>query len=161
MLRTYVPVKILTGLRQGDMLCLRRDHLTAEGILVRAGKTGKRKVIEWSPELRAAIGTALATQRVSSLYVFATSTHRAGAKPGQPYTASGFRAIWQRHMRTVMGRGVLQERFSEHDLRAYTATEAERLEDVRRAQELLDHSETRTTGRYLRGRELKRVKPLR
>jgi len=150
LLRAYVPIKILTGLRQGDLLRLRRDQLTAEGILFREGKRGKRRLIEWSDELRAAVDVALALRQTPSmLYVITTRT-------GQPYTGNGFRSIWQRHMVRVVQSGALSESFTEHDLRAVTATEA-----MERAQELLAHESARTTTIYQRSKEPRRVKPLR
>lgn len=150
LLRAYVPIKILTGLRQGDLLRLRRDQLTPEGILFREGKRGKRRLIEWSDDLRAAVDVALALRQTTSmLYVIATRT-------GQPYTGNGFRSIWQRHMVKVVQSGALSESFTEHDLRAVTATEA-----MERAQELLAHESARTTTIYQRSKEPRRVKPLR
>ena len=161
LLRAYVPIKVLTGLRQGDMLALRRDQLTDDGIMIRAGKTGKRYLIEWSDELRAAVDLAVAGRTIPSVYVFATSTHRGGGKPGQRYTGSGFRSIWQRQMRKTLKRGRLRESFTEHDLRAHTATELERLEGLRRVQDLLDHASERTSKIYTRAKEPRRVRPLR
>ena len=157
LLRAYVPLKLLTGLRQGDMLRLRKDAITDAGIVVREGKTGKRRIIEWSDELRTAMRTVQALQcPVSSFYVLSTRVRREGLAPGQPYTGDGFRSIWQRQMRKVMKAGRLQESFTEHDLRATTATEA-----GERAQELLDHDSEKTTNIYRRSKEPKRIKPLR
>lgn len=150
LLRAYVPLKVLIGLRQGDMLALRKEQITADGILVREGKTGKRRLIEWSHELRLAVAAAQAIKRpVSSLYLFAT-------REGQRYTGDGFRSIWHRAMRRALDAGRLVESFTEHDLRATSATEA-----GERAQELLDHSSARTTAIYKRNKEPRRIKPLR
>ena len=150
LLRVYVPFKLLTGLRQGDLLRLTRENLLPDGVLVREGKRGKLRLIEWSDELTAARDAVLALRRTPSmLYVFAT-------RKGQPYTGDGFRSIWQRHMRTVLARGVLRESFTEHDLRAVTATEA-----GARAQELLAHESGKTTAIYQRSKQPRRVRPLR
>lgn len=155
LLRAYIPVKVLVGFRQGDMLALRLDQLREDGIHYREGKKGRRRVMEWSDELREAVARARAVERkVSSMYLFAT---REGAR----YSPDGFRSIWHRAVQKAIRDGLLREPFTEHDIRAHTATEAERTENRKRAQELLGHSKETTTEIYLRDKEPVRVRPLR
>ena len=145
----YMDVKYLTGLRQGDLLGLRLDQLKDDGIHVTVGKTKKRIVIEWTEELRAAVGVARALPRpIRGMYLFCN-------RRGQPYSGSGFRSIWQRKMRSALSEGVLKERFTEHDIRAKSASDAER----GHAAELMAHLDARTTDRIYR-RKPEKVRPL-
>ncbi len=155
MLRAYVPLKVLLGFRQGDMLGLRLDQLRDDGIHYREGKKGKRRIMEWSDELTEAVARARAVPRpVGSLFLFST-------RQGRQYTSDGFRSIWHRAMQKALKEGRLREPFTEHDIRAHTATEAERTESRQRAQELLGHSKPTTTDIYLRDKAPVRVRPLR
>ncbi len=71
-------------------------------------------------------------------------------RTGTPYTGSGFRAIWQRYMRSAIRDGVLRERFADHDIRAKSATDA--VAQGLDATRLLGHSDPQVTHRhYLRG----------
>ena len=47
-----------TGLRQADLLALRISDLRKDGIYVTESKTGRARIIEWSPELRKLIDGA-------------------------------------------------------------------------------------------------------
>lgn len=158
MLRAYILLKVLMGLRQGDMLALRRDQIDKAdggGIFHRISKVKREKIMDWSDELRSAVALAEAVPRpVGSMFLFAT-------RKGQQYTSDGFRSIWHRAMRKALDAGTLKERFHEHDIRAHTATEAARLEGIQRAQELMAHANIRTTAIYLRDKEPERVRPLR
>lgn len=159
MLRAYIPLKLLLGIRQGDMLALTKAQIVRDGpeagIAVRARKTGKRKIVPWSDELLAAVAAAEAVPRkVGSIYLFATRT-------GQPYTSDGFRSIWHRAMRKALAAGKLLESFTEHDIRASTATEAAEREGIARARELLDHSSDRQTETYVRSKRPEKIRPLR
>ncbi len=152
LLQVYVPVKVLTGLLQQDLLALRRDQLKDDGIYVEIKKTGKKIIFEWTDALREAIDSALALKRpVFSLNVFCN-------RRGQAYTGDGFRSIWQRAMNKAISTGAL-ERFTEHDLRAKAATDAD--ENGLDAQALLGHMDGQTTRRYLRSKAAIRVKPTR
>lgn len=136
----YMDVKYLTGLRQADLLKLRLSDLKEDGIHVIIGKSGKQLIIEWNDTLRAAIKTARKlTRPVRGLFVFSN-------RRGQQYTGSGFRSIWQRRMRSALADGILDERFTEHDIRAKTASDTER----GHATELLAHADARTTDRIYR-----------
>ncbi len=147
---TYMDVKYLTGLRQGDLLRLRLDQLNDDGIHVTVGKTDKRIVIEWTTALWAAVNAARTLPRpVRGLFLFCN-------RKGQPYTGSGFRSIWQRRMRSALKKGVLQKRFTEHDIRAKSASDTDR----GHAAELMTHLDARTTDRIYR-RKPERIRPLR
>jgi integrase len=49
----------LTGMRQGDLVALRRDQLTPAGIEFTEAKTGRQRLIEWSPTLRRIVQGAI------------------------------------------------------------------------------------------------------
>lgn len=138
---------ILTGMRQGDLLTLRRDQLHNDGIRYTPSKTqnrgAKRILIEWSNTLRQTIDRALNLRRVKSLYVLSQ-------RNGQPYTGDGFRSIWNRTLRQAQQNG-LAERFTFHDLRAMAGSKTA---DWR----LLGHLDQRTFNRVY-DRSERRVKP--
>ncbi|MGH8655180.1 MAG: tyrosine-type recombinase/integrase, partial [Gammaproteobacteria bacterium] len=147
----YVTFKYLTGLRQGDILNLRLDAVRDDGIHVKTGKTGRRLIIQWTRELRYAVDHIKALRTIGSMFLFST-------RRGQPYTGDGFRAIWQRTMKRALEEGVIKERFTEHDIRAKSGTDA----DARGldAQALLGHEDAGTTRRYIRHKQAHKVAPL-
>jgi integrase len=61
-------------------------------------------------------------------------------------------------MRRALDKGLLKERFTEHDIRAKTLTDAdERGQD---AQRLAGHKSRAMTDRYIKTRRIEKVKPL-
>ncbi len=69
---------------------------------------------------------------------------------GKPYTSGGFQAIWQRLMKKAVGGstpGVIAERFTFHDLRAKSLSDAKSLEE---AQKRGGHSDSKMTQRVYR-----------
>jgi len=76
-LQAYIRIKLLTGLRRGDLLRLTSTALQQDGIHVTPsktqGSTGKHVIIEWSPELTQAVSTAKAVRPVDiSPWLFCT-----------------------------------------------------------------------------------------
>jgi integrase len=152
LIKVYCLFKYVTGLRQADILRLKREQIKDDGIHLIIGKGGKRRVIEWNDDLELAVKEAKAIKRpVKSLHLFCN-------REGQPYTGSGFRAIWQRAMRNAITKGVLAERFTDHDIRAKAATDADR--SGQDAQQLLAHANRHTTDVYIRARKVERITPL-
>ena len=158
-LKSYIGLKLLTGLSKGDMLSIRLEDLADDGIHYQrrktAGRGAKHKCITWTPELQTAVASCkqLRKNQIGSLYLFATRT-------GSPYideegNTSGFDSIWQRFMAKVESLGV--ERFTEHDLRAKVASDTTK----EHAQALLDHASGAITERvYRRGRvDVSPIKP--
>jgi integrase len=146
-LAVAIDLAVSTGQRRGDLLTLRRDQLTNEGIVFKQSKTGAGVLIEWSEDLRAIVDRAkqLAPQ-VPGDYLIRT-------RRGKPYSAEGFSAIWQRAMTKHVAAG--GQRFSFHDLRSVSADGAATAEE---AQARLGHASVATTKRhYLRG--VTRAKP--
>jgi integrase len=141
------------------MLSLKLSDLKEDGIHVTPRKTanssGKSLIIEWSDELRCAIDEIKKVRKkINSIWLFHTNI-------GQPYikedgTANGFDSIWRRFINKTLKETKLQERFTEHDLRAKVASDIE----LEHAQNLLAHSSSELTGRVYR-RKTRVVKPSR
>lgn len=159
MIRAYMRIKLLTGLRRGDLLRLIMADLQDDGIHVTprktAASTGKRLIIEWSLDLRAAVDAAKAARPVLSPYLFCN--RRGECYVNNDGFANGWDSMWKRFMDRVLAETKLEEKFTEHDLRAKCASDAESLEHARA---LLAHADGRTTERVYR-RKPERVKPLR
>lgn len=165
LVRLYVPIKLLTGLRKGEILSIRLADLREDGIHVQRTKGGRPAIYEWGDrvdesgaiipgDLRQAVELVKAARKkVTGLHLFCN-------RKGQPYikedgTTSGFDSIWQRFMAKALAETKLAERFTEHDLRAKVGSEAENLA---RAQQLLGHRSAAVTMRVYR-RKAERIKP--
>lgn len=155
--KAYLRLKLLTGLRRGDLLRLKTSDLTDEGIAVRTHKTGKSVVYLWTDELRRAVADARQARPVDiSPWLFCNKRGE-GYVDEQTGEAAGFKSIWQRFMARVIAETQVTEHFTEHDLRAKVGSDAESLA---RARALLAHVDDRTTQRVYR-RKPERVKPAR
>ncbi len=151
LIAAYMDFKFLTGLRKGDVLSLKIEHLKENGIHAHISKTNKDIIIEWTDALREAVAAIRRLPRpskVTGLYLFCT-------RHGRPYTVSGFSSIWQRKMRAAIDQGVIKERFTDHDLRAKSGSDT----DLEHASTLLAHLDARTTKRHYR-RKVPVVRPL-
>lgn len=146
----YMDFKLLTGLRQGDILELMRSDLKDDGIHVTVNKTQRKMIIGWTDHLRAAVDALVALQpkKIRSMYLLCT-------RRGAAYSSDGFRSIWQRKMKAAIEKGILKERFRDHDLRAKTGSDT----DLEHASSLLAHLDRKTTERHYRRKPTK-VTPL-
>lgn len=77
----------LTGLRQTDLRLMKKEQLTADGILVTESKTGKERTVEWTPTLRRIIHAAV--ERSQNEYVFTTAK-------GLPWSVWGLQSAMRR-----------------------------------------------------------------
>ncbi|MBS1169604.1 MAG: Integrase [Burkholderiaceae bacterium] len=153
-------IKLLTGLRRGDLLRLTMSDLKEDGIHVMPHKTadtsGKRLIIGWSDELRDAIAMAKDVRPKLSPFLFCN-------RLGKPYIdeesgrAGGWDSMWRGFMARVLAETKVKERFTEHDLRAKCASDATTLEHAR---QLLSHADGRITERVYR-RKPEFINPLR
>lgn len=158
--QAYIRLKLLTGIRRGDMLRLTMSNLREDGIYVEPGKTegstGKRMIIQWSEELRAAVGMAKAARPVQlSPYLFCNMKGECYFKENG--RAGGWETLWRNFMARVMEETKVKDHFTEHDLRAKCASDAATLEHAR---SLLAHADSKLTDRVYRRRP-EVVKPLR
>jgi integrase len=160
-IQAYIRVKLLTGMARSDLLRLDPTpgrSFKEDGIHITRhkteGKTGKATIYEWSDELRSAVDLALSVRPVDiAPFLFCTRKGE-GYIDEEKGTASGWDSMWQRYMERVMTETKVTERFTEHDLRAKCASDAETLEHARA---LLSHADSRTTDRIYR-RKPERVK---
>jgi integrase len=65
-IRVAIDLAVSTRQRRGDLLTVRREHLTDEGIVFRQSKTRAGVLIEWSEELRAIVERAKRLPAASS-----------------------------------------------------------------------------------------------
>jgi integrase len=147
-MRAAITISASTGMRMTDLLKLRLSDLTDDGIAIKASKTGKGMVYEWTDVLRAAVEIAKAAKHghaVRSLYLFP------GREPGRHMTMDGWESNWAR-LREKAGVPDLQWR----DWRRKAGSDT----TLAHAVELLDHSDGRTTKRHYRA-GINRVKPVR
>lgn len=143
----------MTGLRSPDALAVRSADLGADGIAGRAGKTGKRFLIPWTPDLREIVREIRALRRrpdgttIHSEFLFCTTTRRGGRPIGSQITKAGFDSIWQRAAREFEKAG--GRRFAPNDCRAAHASALE--DQGGDATRNLQHSTRQVTARhYLR-----------
>lgn len=108
---------VVTGLRQGDILRIRRADFGPDGLTVRTSKTGKVLVFAWTEGLRRAVLAAVGAREFIPLVLLATE--RGGA-----YTSDGFRTLWQRAITAALAAGDLRHRFTFNDLRAKAGSES-------------------------------------
>jgi integrase len=144
-----IDLALLTGQRIGDLIGLRWQDVTTEGVAVVQQKTRERLLIEWSPALRAAVD-ACADGRARIGHVLKTET-------GGAYTYAGIRSAW---VRACSKAGVADLHI--HDLRGRAGVDAMgEDQDIRAAQKLLGHKGEAMTRAYVEQKYAKRVKPAR
>lgn len=142
-LQIYIDIKNLIGLRQQDMLDLKFEDFTADGVKAFIKKVGRKISIETTDELIKLVGLLPKT----SAYLFPTRT-------GTRMSDEGFQSTWGRRMdKFVRGGGV---RFTEHDIRGKVATD---IDDPLKAMKLLAHASMKTTEGYIKQRKTDRVQP--
>lgn len=136
LIQCAMEIAVITGLRQGDIIGIKLSDLQGDGIHVTANKTGKKQIIEWTHDLKAAVKQCKGLTKVVS------HTHLICNQKGKAYTSSGFKTMWQRAMNDAMETGVINERFTFRDLRPKAAS------DHSDGTKLLAHSDAKTTKKY-------------
>jgi len=116
----------VTGLRQGDILRVRRADFTDAGLTVHTRKTGQPLVFAWTEGLRRAVLVAVGARDFIPLVLLST-------EKGKPYTSDGFRTLWHRAREEAK----LDRTFTFNDLRAKAGSES-------RDWRLLGHMDQRT-----------------
>jgi integrase len=135
-LQVIIKLLCLTGQRVGDVLRLRRDQLTEQGIRFKQQKTGAPLTIAWSTELREVVERAKTLSETPSLTLLAG---RRGAAPH-------YRSVIEQWHAACAKAGV--EDLHLHDLRAYAVTNAKRQGLDPRA--VAGHASESMTARYIR-----------
>ncbi|MBU3539041.1 integrase [Polynucleobacter sp. UK-Gri1-W3] len=149
-IQAYIRLKIITGMARSDLLRLTMSNLKEDGIHIQRHKTakstGKRTIYLWDPELRDCVEKAKAARPALSTFLFCK-------KDGHGYfneetgKANGWDSMWQRFCARVLKETKVDLGFTEHDLRAKCASDAETLEHARA---LLSHADGRTTDKIYR-----------
>lgn len=107
----------ITGLRQGDILRLRRADFGAEGLTVKTRKTGQPMLYAWTDGLKRAVLVAVGARDFVPLILLATAN-------GKPYSSTGFQTAWQRTMSAAQKATPSLSRFTFNDLRAKAGSES-------------------------------------
>lgn len=149
--RWAMEIGALTGLRRIDVLGIRREWATDEGLYAMVSKSvhwdsnrdPATVFYYWTPSLEMA---------VDALLQYGDAPARSGTdwlvcqRSGGRYTDSGFNKRWQVLMNKVEEQG--QQRFGFHDLRRTFSTIVTQQTLAGRAQNALTHSSPRTTFGY-------------
>jgi integrase len=138
-LRAIIDLAYLTAQRIGDVLAIREADIGPEGIAIDQRKTGRRLLLAWTPDLRAAVDGARQLHATRKLWLLAQ-------RNGKPRAYSGVRDLWDR----ACARAQVADAHL-HDLRAKSLTDAKR--QGLDPQPLAGHSSPAMTARYLRSRE--------
>ena len=142
----------LVGARRMEFINLQWPWVGADEVrLIRGKQRGKKKVVDVvaiSPALAKLLDRLRARANDPRIGpVFPT------LKANQPYTESGFKAVWARLMQRALKAGIVTDRFTFHDLRAYYTTQHQ----IQRGALPNLHANPGTTARvYERGKEAKR-----
>jgi integrase len=149
MIQAYIRLKLLIGIRRGDMLRLRMRDLTDAGVVVRPHKTIRTRrtarIFEWTPALRQAVSQGKAARPIDfSPWLFCTRKGKGyfNEDSGQ---ATGWDSMWQRFMARLVRETDIEERFTEHDLRGKVGSD---IASIERAAELLGHAGQEITKRH-------------
>lgn len=139
-----IDLAMLTGQRISDVLRMRWQDVTDEGVLVDQGKTDAKLLIEWTPALRAAVAAcAKSRERIGHLLVQST---------GKPYRYAGVRSAW---VRACAKAGV--EDLHIHDMRGRAGADIADEFGPYAAQMLLGHESVTMTEGYIRGKTRRRA----
>lgn len=115
-----VLLAVSTGIRQGDILRLKRSAFTDAGLTFLPNKTkkAKREPLEfpWSPGIR--LACELAARKVVSLDGYWLTR-----RDGKPYSSTGFRSMWNRALKKARAEREDLPRFTFHDLRGKAGTD--------------------------------------
>jgi len=131
--RAAMVMAAVTGLRQGDILRVRRSDFDDAGLHAKTRKTGAGLVIGWSDGLKIAVTEATNARAFIPMHLISTET-------GKPYTSDGFRSLWHRAMTAAREADPSLQPYTFNDLRAKAGTDG-------RDWRLLGHLDERTFNR--------------
>lgn len=139
-LQVIMDLLIRTGERINDVLKIHRTDLLPDGIRFVQQKTGAKRVVPWTPELRAV--TDRAKMLNGNIRALTLLCNRRGKRPD-------YRTVKLQWDKACVAASVTDATL--HDLRAVAATWARK--QGLNATDLLGHSSLAQTERYLRDRE--------
>ena len=128
-----------TGQRISDVLKVKREDITRDGVFFEQGKTGKKLKVNLNPEIKRIIKSS------GEIYLFES-------RLGNPYSYFGISAMFRRACKSA---GV--EDFHIHDIRAKALTDAHK--QGQDAQKLAGHKSRAMTDQYIKDRLVESVKP--
>jgi len=145
LIRCYVTLKLLTGLRQTSMMYLQRHNLTKEGIQVMIKKTEDSTkmtlLFTWTPELEQVIEDIKKLPQRSSMYFFRKYNGECLINSDNPMDTKGWKKMWQRWQYKLPK----EKRFTERSLRNLVGAESSTLAE---AKERLGHASESTTRKF-------------
>lgn len=139
-LQVIMDLLIRTGQRVNDVLRIRRADLTEEGIRFQQQKTDAKRVVPWTPELRAVVERAKGLHQ--NIVALTLLHNRRGKSPD-------YRSVQEQWQKACAAASVTDARL--HDLRAFAATWAKK--QGKNPTLLLGHTSEAQTLRYLRDKE--------
>ena len=158
MIQAYIQLKLLTGLRQRDLLLMQMSQIKEDGIHVTVSKTrrstGKRIIYEWTDSLRAAVDRAVAVRPAISPFLFCNKFGEGFVE--EDGTAGDWNNMWQKFAARLIKETKITAKITDHAFRWKVGSDAENIE---RAQQLLGHADKRTTEKFYR-LKAERVRPV-
>lgn len=156
LVRAAAAISGATGLRQGDVLGLRRSGVLKDGLYTVIAKSAHwnstRKPREvlflWGPELRAAVNLALTCGGGGD---FLLNPHPAREKERNRYDSSGFRSSWRHTMDACERELEWFQKFQFHDLRRSLGSFVTRSTGLGAVSEQLAHHSKTAAEHYARG----------
>jgi integrase len=153
---TYVVLKGVTGLRQQDLLTIKKKDITDTELVSVNLKTGKKLrfplyIDGKSTTVKLALDAV--TEYYRKKHPFLLSPWLFHTRKSACYydmeknRSRGFASVWQRSMKKALEQTNLETSFTEHDLRAKVGSDVESDID---AQKLLAHSDAATTRKHYR-----------
>lgn len=148
MIECFIDLAYATAQRVGDLLALRWQDVTDQGIYFHPSKTvnstGVKMLVEMTPDLAGIIDRCRNFGKVKGMTVIHTLD-------GQPYTYSGIQSAWRR----ACARAKVKAHI--HDIRAKALTDIAEAKD---AQKLAGHATEGMTAHYRKARSVEKVKPV-
>lgn len=164
----YIRLKVMLGLRRGDMLRLKPSDFKTDGLRCTLRKTektsGVKLFIPWADPKTSQEFTEFKTliesiKSIKAIKAIKPKRQPEGflftAKDGKGFVneesgrADGFDSLWRRFMAKVIAKTDIDHRIKEKSLRAFVADESGTLEA---AAHRLGHTSTTTTERHYRKR---------
>ncbi len=133
--------------RPSDILRIKVEDIKGDGIKVYTKKVDRKTIVAWSPELREIIAFIISKRsNKCSQYLFSRS------KGYEHYKLSALQSMFSRSMKKALNSGVLKERFSLYDIRAYALTTVVKKEGFAEAAKKAGHSTEKMVRQvYFRG----------
>ncbi len=145
-LQVIMELCYLTGQRIGDVLRIKFDQITPEGIQFTQRKTGAKLTVAITPELERAISRAKALLTNGKVQLLPQGYLLRSDLVGKRHTHPSYSAVLAQWTKACKAASV--EDANPHDLRAKAATDGKR--QGKDAQALLGHSSPKQTATYLR-----------